>query len=106
MKFYRTHLLVAEDSKSLLKGAKEIEELFLKELRTFGLYEEVLVTPTGSLGFEDVGVAVAVYPEGIIYAPVTLKDVPLIVEEHLLKGRVVRALAHEIGKRGCLAWCK
>ncbi|MEF3245192.1 MAG: NADH-quinone oxidoreductase subunit NuoF [Caldisericaceae bacterium] len=99
MKFYRTHVLVAEDSKSLSKGAKEIEELLLREIRNLGLEKEILVTPTGSLGYEEIGVAIAVYPEGIVYAPITPKDVYVIVKEHLLKGRVVSNLAHEIGKR-------
>jgi NADH:ubiquinone oxidoreductase subunit F (NADH-binding)/(2Fe-2S) ferredoxin len=96
---YRSHILVAEDSKSLSKGAKEIEELISKELRALGLDEEVLVAPTGSLGFEDIGVAIAVYPDGVIYAPVTQNDVPRIIKEHLLKGRIVKELAHEIGKK-------
>jgi NADH:ubiquinone oxidoreductase subunit F (NADH-binding)/(2Fe-2S) ferredoxin len=99
MKMYRSHILVAEDSKSLSKGAKEIEELISKELRALGLDEEVLVAPTGSLGFEDIGVAIAVYPDGVIYAPVTQSDVPRIIKEHLLKGRIVKELAHEIGKK-------
>ncbi|MCI4463371.1 MAG: NADH-quinone oxidoreductase subunit NuoF, partial [Caldisericum sp.] len=99
MKMYRSHILVAEDSKSLSKGAKEIEELISKELRALGLDEEVLVAPTGSLGFEDIGVAIAVYPDGVIYAPVTQNDVPRIIKEHLLKGRIVKELAHEIGKK-------
>jgi NADH:ubiquinone oxidoreductase, NADH-binding (51 kD) subunit len=99
MKMYRSHILVAEDSKSLSKGAKEIEELISKELRALGLDEEVLVAPTGSLGFEDIGVAIAVYPDGVIYAPVTQNDVPRIIREHLLKGRIVKELAHEIGKK-------
>ncbi len=99
MKFYRTHVLVAEDSKSLSKGAKEIEELLLREIRNLGLEKEILITPTGSLGYEDIGVAIAVYPEGIIYAPVTPKDVPLIVKEHFLKGRILSNISHEIGKK-------
>ncbi|BAL81320.1 NADH-quinone oxidoreductase subunit NuoF [Caldisericum exile] len=99
MKLYRSHILVAEDSKSLSKGAKEIEELLTKEIRNLGLENEVLVAPTGSLGFEDLGVAIAVYPDGVIYAPVKPSDIPYIVKEHLLKGRVVKELAHEIGKR-------
>jgi len=99
MKMYRSHILVAEDSKSLSKGAKEIEELISKELRALGLDEEVLVAPTGSLGFEDIGVAIAVYPDGVIYAPVTQNDVPRIIKEHLLKGRIVKELVHEIGKK-------
>ncbi len=93
MKIYRTHVLVAEDNKSLLKGAKEIEELLIKEIKEFGLENEVFVTPTGSLGFEDVGIAIAVYPEGIVYAPVEKRDVKEIVKEHFLKGRVIERLA-------------
>ncbi|MGB9769437.1 MULTISPECIES: NADH-quinone oxidoreductase subunit NuoF [Caldisericum] len=99
MKLYRSHILVAEDSKSLAKGAKEIEELLTKEIRNIGLENEILVAPTGSLGYEDLGVAIAVYPDGVIYAPVKPSDVPLIVKEHLLKGRIVKEIAHEIGKK-------
>ena len=99
MKLYRTHILVAEDSKSLTKGAKEIENLLLEEIRRLGLEEEILVVPTGSLGFEDIGVAIAVYPDSVIYAPVLPKDVPRIAKEHLLKGRIVRDLAQEIKKK-------
>ena len=99
MKLYRTHILVAEDSKSLTKGAKEIENLLLDEIRKLGLEDEILVVPTGSLGFEDIGVAIAVYPDGVIYAPVVPKDVSRIAKEHLLKGRIVRELAQEIKKK-------
>ena len=89
MKFYRSHVLVAEDTKSLLIGAKRIEEALIESIQHFGLQDEVRVIPTGSLGYEDQGVAIAVYPEGIVYCPLTLDNIPFLVEEHLLKGRVV-----------------
>lgn len=92
MKFYRSHVLVAEDNKSLLIGSKRIEEALIEQIKAKGLDNEIRVIPTGSLGYENQGVALAVYPEGIIYNPVTLDDIPLIVEEHLLKGRVVKKL--------------
>lgn len=92
MKFYRSHILVAEDTKSLLIGAKRIEETLIESIQRFGLQEEIRVIPTGSLGYEDQGVAIAVYPEGIIYCPITLENIPFIVEEHLLKGRIVSKL--------------
>lgn len=98
MKIFRTHLLIAEDNKSLLHGAKEIEDLFVKEIKEFGLESEIMVAPTGSLGYEDIGVAVAVFPEGVIYAPVNKNDVREIVREHLLKGRVLEKLAKKIEK--------
>ncbi|MCE5222710.1 NADH-quinone oxidoreductase subunit NuoF [bacterium] len=89
MKFYRSHVLVAEDTKSLLIGAKRIEEALIESIQRFGLQDEIRVIPTGSLGYEDQGVAIAVYPEGIVYCPLTLDNIPFLVEEHLLKGRVV-----------------
>ncbi len=93
MKIYRSHILVAEDSKSLMKGAKDVEKALINEIKNAGLENEIAVIPTGSLGFEEMGVALAVYPEGIIYAPVSVKDVKEIVAEHLLKGRIVKRLA-------------
>lgn len=98
MKIFRTHLLIAEDNKSLLLGAKEIEELFIREIKEFGLDSEIMVAPTGSLGYEEIGVAVAVFPEGVIYAPVNKNDVREIVREHLLKGRILERLAKKIEK--------
>jgi NADH:ubiquinone oxidoreductase subunit F (NADH-binding)/(2Fe-2S) ferredoxin len=96
MKIVRTHVLVAEDSKSLLRGAKEIEELLNVAIRDAGLDNEILVIPTGSLGYEDIGVAISVYPEGVIYVPVTKGNIKEIVTEHLLKGRIVERLAKKI----------
>jgi len=96
MKIVRTHVLVAEDSRSLLRGAKEIEELLNVAIRDAGLDNEILVIPTGSLGYEDIGVAISVYPEGVIYVPVTKGNIKEIVTEHLLKGRIVERLAKKI----------
>jgi (2Fe-2S) ferredoxin len=38
-------------------------------------------------------VAVLVYPEGVWYGQVRAEDVPEIIEEHLIGGRVVKRLA-------------
>ena len=46
-----------------------------------------------------------VYPEAVIYGPVTPKDVHSIVEEHLYKGRVaagLQAATRELSGR--IAW--
>ena len=99
MKIYRTHILIAEDSKSILKGAREIEKALKEEIKKRGLENEIAVIPTGSLGLEDLGVAMAIYPEGVIYAPVEIKDVPEITEKHLLKGRVIEKLVKKWEKQ-------
>ena len=57
------------------------------------------------MGRHDAVPMVIVYPEAVIYGPVTPEDVHFLVEEHLYKGRVadsLRAPAHEL--TGHIAW--
>src|SRR5215813_7456070 len=53
----------------------------------------VVLTECASVGFCAIGAAVLVYPDGIWYAQVRASDVPEIVEEHIIKGRIVERLA-------------
>ena len=53
----------------------------------------IVLTECASVGFCAIGAAVMVYPDGIWYAQVRAADVPEIIEEHLVKGRVVERLA-------------
>ncbi len=53
----------------------------------------IVVTECGSVGFCAIGAAVMVYPDGVWYAQVRAADVPEIVNEHLIGGRVVERLA-------------
>jgi (2Fe-2S) ferredoxin len=52
----------------------------------------IVLTDCGSVGFCSVGPAVLVYPDGIWYAQVRPADVPEIIDEHLVAGRVVERL--------------
>ncbi len=54
---------------------------------------EVLLTDCDSIGFCSIGTAVMVHPDGTLYGQVTAEDVSEIIEEHLVKGRVVERLA-------------
>jgi (2Fe-2S) ferredoxin len=54
---------------------------------------EVMLTECGSIGFCSIGTAVMVYPDGTMYGQVMPEDVPEIVDEHLMNGRVVKRLA-------------
>ena len=67
--------------------------LFGKEKKGKNPRGTVVVTECASVGFCAIGPAVMVYPDGIWYAQVRDRDVPEIVEEHLLNGRVVERLA-------------
>jgi len=92
VKFYRNHVLVGIDTSTLLSGAKGVEELLIREIDKRGLSGEIKVLETGSLGITNQGVVLLIYPEGCYYVNVKIEDVPEIVGEHLLKGRIVKRL--------------
>ncbi|MBI5032389.1 MAG: NADH-quinone oxidoreductase subunit NuoF [Chloroflexi bacterium] len=88
--FYRSHILLCTDAECLAKGAQDIEDALLRELEQNNLRDEVNVLETSRLGHCHTGPEIVVYPEGITYVNLTPAAVTEIVNEHLLKGRVVK----------------
>lgn len=100
MNIVRNHVLISIDAGTLMSGARAVEDALVKEIAKQGLDKEVSVLETGSIGITGRGVILVVYPEGIYYADVTAKDIPELVEEHLLKGRPLsRLILTEAPKR-------
>jgi NADH-quinone oxidoreductase subunit F len=75
--------------------AREILAALKGEIRRQGLDGEIRVDQTGCRGFCAMGPIVMVYPEGIFYCQVKPDDVPDLVEETLLKGRIVERLTYQ-----------
>ena len=94
MAVFRAHVLVDTGATAVLKNAVAVKNALVEEIAKRGLDKEVKVLETGDLGARGAVPAMIVYPDGIIYGPVTVEDVPEIVEEHLLKGRQVKRLAY------------
>lgn len=69
------------------------EMLFGKQKKGKNPKGSVVVSECSSVGFCAIGAAVMVYPDGIWYGQVRAADVPEIVKEHLMNGRVVERLA-------------
>ena len=92
MQLYRAHVLVCAGtgctSTNSLKIMDEMEAL----LASKALDSEVKIVKTGCFGLCAEGPIVVVYPEGAMYTRVEISDVKEIVEEHLLKGRIVKRL--------------
>lgn len=88
--FYRSHILVCTDPECLAKGAPEIEDALARELDAHGLRDEVNLLETSRLGHCHVGPEIVVYPEGVTYVNLTPAAISEIVQEHLLKGRIVQ----------------
>ena len=95
MKFYRSHVLVCVDPECLAKGAHELLDTLQDELVYQGLIDEIQVLETSRIGGCANGPEILVYPEGIHYAGMRVDDVPYLVEEQFLKGRVVERLLAE-----------
>jgi NADH-quinone oxidoreductase subunit F/NADP-reducing hydrogenase subunit HndC len=75
-------------------GSATIEEMFKTALAEKGLDKEVQVVRTGCFGLCEAGPICIVYPEGSFYSHVKKEDVDRIVNEHLLKGRIVHDLLY------------
>ena len=95
MEYYRSHVLVCGGTGCTSFGSAEILDNFKRELEERELDKEVKVVQTGCFGLCSLGPVVIVYPEGVFYSRVKSEDVKEIVEEHLLKGRIVKRLIHE-----------
>lgn len=100
----RLHVFVCTGKSCSAVDSAEVKSAFERELLSrnmlFGKEKKgknpkgsVLVTECASVGFCAIGAAVMVYPDGVWYAQVRASDVPELVEEHILNGRIVRRLA-------------
>ncbi len=91
---YRAHVLVCGGTGCASSGSAKIQDTFKAELEAKGLEKEVALVQTGCHGLCALGPIVVVYPEGVFYSKVDVKDIPEIVSEHLLKGRIVQRLVY------------
>ena len=92
---YRSHVLVCGGTGCTSSGSQRIRDRLEKEIAANGLSEEVGVVKTGCFGLCALGPVMIVYPEGTFYSMVQEEDIPEIVSEHLLKGRVVTRLLYD-----------
>lgn len=74
------------------KGAEELLQAFKSEVARAGLQSIVRAQKSGCLDTCEYGASIVVYPDNVWYGHVTLKDVPEIVESHLIRGTPVERL--------------
>jgi NADH:ubiquinone oxidoreductase subunit F (NADH-binding)/(2Fe-2S) ferredoxin/Pyruvate/2-oxoacid:ferredoxin oxidoreductase delta subunit len=87
---YRADVLVSclhDKSPDLMPALEE-------EVKRRGLEGEVRVVEAGCRGFCSMGPVILIEPEGVFYIGVEPADVPELVEETLVKGRVVERLTY------------
>jgi NADH-quinone oxidoreductase subunit F len=99
MKYHRSHILVCLDPQCMEKGARGIMTRLQKELGCHSLSNEVQVLETPRIGDCANGPELVIYPDKVHYSGLATDDIPYLVEEHLLKGRVVPHLLSSLRER-------
>ena len=92
MDLFRSQVLICGGTGCTSSGSAELIRLFEEKIKEVGLEKEVKVVRTGCFGLCEMGPVVIVYPEGAFYSHIKAENVEEIVNEHLLKGRIVRRL--------------
>ena len=92
---FRSTVLVCVGTGCHSNHSGEIYDAFQKQIAENKLSEEVMLVKTGCFGLCAVGPVVIIYPEGSFYSHVTVDDVPELISEHLIKGRLVRRLLYK-----------
>ena len=95
MDLIRSHVMVCGGTGCTSSNSAAIIAEFEKLLGEKGLDKEVKVVRTGCFGLCEAGPVCIVYPEGAFYAQVKVADVERIIDEHLIKGRIVKELLYK-----------
>jgi NADP-reducing hydrogenase subunit HndC len=107
MKAYRSMVLVTSGPASMQHGAQELYKRLQEEIDAFGLTDEISLTTVGDIGRIDAIPMVIVYPEAVLYGPVTPDQAHYLVEEHLYKGRIAEDLRAPVREMsGPIAWLR
>ncbi|MCX5856608.1 MAG: FAD-dependent oxidoreductase, partial [Deltaproteobacteria bacterium] len=94
MKMFRSHLLLCSGTGCHASGSLNVKKALVAELLKRGLSDEIKLVETGCNGFCAMGPIMVVYPEGVIYMQIKQDDIAELVEEHLVKGRVLQRLLY------------
>jgi NADH:ubiquinone oxidoreductase subunit F (NADH-binding)/(2Fe-2S) ferredoxin/NAD-dependent dihydropyrimidine dehydrogenase PreA subunit len=92
---FRSHILVCGGTGCHSNDSAVIREKFEAALKARKLDKDVQVVTTGCFGLCAAGPVVVVYPEGAFYSGMTVDDVETVVDEHIVKGRLVERLLYK-----------
>ena len=92
---FRAHILVCGGTGCTSGNSMKIYDALVERIRKEGLENEVHVTKTGCFGLCALGPIMIVYPGGAFYSQVKVEDVDEIINEHIIKGRIVTRLLYK-----------
>ena len=86
------HVMICMGGGCIASGALNVKSCLEKELKKRKGTSRIKILDCGCLGPCALGPVLVVYPEAVLYQKVTPEDVPEIVSEHLIKGKIVNRL--------------
>lgn len=95
---YKNYILVCGGSGCKSANADDIFQSFRNALEKNNLLDEVQVVKTGCFGFCEQGPIVKILPCGALYVGITPENANRIVDEHIVKGKMVEDLLYNIDK--------
>ncbi|MEN8908158.1 MAG: FAD-dependent oxidoreductase [Clostridiales bacterium] len=90
MNNYKYKILVCSGAGCISSNCHEVKNVLLEALEKNNLKEKVYTIETGCIGTCDIGPVIVINPEGVFYTNVSSEDVYKIVEEHLVKGNIIK----------------
>ena len=94
MEFYTSQILISNCGSCNTSDSKKLSKVFKQQLRQHKLENEVEVLNISCVGLCELAPVVIIYPEGTVYTRVTTKDVKEVIEEHIMKERVLERLVY------------
>lgn len=91
----KTHILVCTGGGCVASGALEVSAALQEAIMGHRLADEVQVIETGCFGPCVVGPVVTIYPDNVLYQNLKPEDAAEIIDEHILKGRIVERLIYD-----------
>jgi NADP-reducing hydrogenase subunit HndC len=92
---YQYQVLVCGGTGCTSSGCHAVLDALCAEVKKHGLEDKVKIVKTGCFGLCSLGPIMIVYPGGSFYSAVKAETIPEIVEEHLVKGNVVKHLLYQ-----------
>lgn len=91
----RTNVMICGGTGCLANEGEKVKKNFDLILKARGYDKEVKIIQTGCFGFCEQGPIVKIEPDNVFYVRVSPKDVKEIVDEHIIKGRIVDKLLYK-----------
>lgn len=88
----RSHIMVCGGTGCIASQSDEIIENLNASLKEVGYDKEIDVVKTGCFGFCGQGPIIKIHPDNVFYVKVKPDDCGEIINEHIVKGRIVDRL--------------